>query len=83
MVSFYKTNKNIIELNKPQYIGFTILEFSKLIMVDFHYNHIVANYGNNAKLLYCDTSSLIYHIKTKIFMKNFMMIMINLLFLIS
>ena len=50
MVGFYKDEK-IIKLNKPQHIGFTILEFSKLIMVDFHYNYITNKYGNNDKLL--------------------------------
>ena len=66
MVGFYK-HKKIIKLNRPQYIGFTILEFNKWILVDSYYNHIVAKYGSNAKLLYSDTDSLIYHIKTKDF----------------
>ena len=64
MVGFYN-NKKILKLNKPQYIGFTILESSKLIMVDFHYNHIIAKYGKNARLFYSDIDSLIYHSKTK------------------
>ena len=59
------TNKKTIKLDKPQYIGCTILEFSKLIVVVFHYNHSIAKYGNNARLLYSDTDSLIYHIKTE------------------
>ena len=46
-------------------MGVTILEFSKLIMVDFHYNCIINKYGNNAKLLYSDTDPLLYHTKTK------------------
>ena len=64
MVGFYK-NKTIVKLNKEQYTGFTSVEFSRLSMVDFHYNHIIAKYGNNARLLYNDTNSLMCHIKTK------------------
>ena len=64
MVGVYKC-KEVIQLNQPQYIGSTILKFNKLIMVDFHYNYIMAKYGNNAKHLYSDTDSLMYHIKTK------------------
>ena len=36
-----------LKLNKRQDIGFTILEFSKLVMVDFQFNYIIAKYGNN------------------------------------
>ena len=58
VVGFYRSKK-IIKLDKPQYIGFTLLEFSKLIQVDFHFNHIIAKYFNNAKLLNSGTDSLI------------------------
>ena len=50
-------------MNKPQYIG--ILEFSNLIMVDFHDNCTINKYGNNAKLLHSDTDPLLYHTKRK------------------
>lgn len=51
-------------LNKPIYIGFTVLDLSKLIMYDFHYKHIRPKYGNNAELLMTDTDSLMYQIYT-------------------
>ena len=59
-----KMKKTSILWRKPTYVGFSILELSKLHMYEFHYRHMMQLYGKRAKLLFTDTDSLCYEVTT-------------------
>ena len=51
-------------MNKPVYLGLSILELSKILMYEFWYDYVKPKYGKKAKLCHMDTDSFIVHIKT-------------------
>ena len=62
--------KTKVKMNKPAYLGLSILEISKTLMYEFWYDYFKPKYQNNAKLCYMDTDSFIIHIKTEDFYKD-------------
>ena len=63
--------KESLTLNRPAYVGMCFLDISKTLMYDFHHNYIKEKYGSNAKLLFTDTDSLTYNIRTEDVYKDF------------
>ena len=57
-------------MNKPVYLGQEILDLSKVVMYEFHYDYMKQKYPEGLTLCYMDTDSLIYDIETDDFYKD-------------
>ena len=69
-LSIIEMKKIKVKMNKPIYLGLSILEISKILMYEFWYDYMKPKYSDNVKLCYTDTDSFIINIKTKDFYKE-------------
>ena len=65
-----KRGKIKVVMNKPVYLGQAILDLSKIVMYEFHYDYTKQKYPEGLTLCYMDTDSLIYDIETEDFYKD-------------
>ena len=69
-LSIIEMKRTKVKMNKPIYLGLSILEISKLLMYGFWYDYMKPKYGDNVKLCYMDTDSFKMNIKTEDFYKD-------------
>ena len=69
-LSIIEMKKTKIKMNKPIYLGLSILDISKILMYEFWYDYMKPKYGNDVKLCYMDTDSFVMNIKTEDFYKD-------------
>ena len=66
-LSIIEMKKTKVKMNKPIYLGLSILEIIKILMYEFWYDYIKTKYDNKVRLCYMDTDSFIMNIKTNYF----------------
>ena len=69
-LSIIEMKKTKVKMNKPVYVGLSILEISKTLMYEFWCDYMNPKYGNNVKLCYMDMDSFIMNIKTNDFYED-------------
>ena len=65
-----KNEKTQILMNKPVYLGLSILNLSKTVMCELCFDCLKPKYSENVKICYMDTDSFIVHVKTDEIYKN-------------
>ena len=65
-----ETGKIKVLMNKPVYLGQVILDLSKIVMYEFHYDYMAPKYKKKLDLCYMDTDFLIYNIEMEDFYKD-------------
>ena len=65
-----EVKKQEVKMNKPIYLGISILDIIKTLMNEFWYDYIKPKYGDRAKLCYVDTDSFVIFIKIEDFYKE-------------
>ena len=58
-------NKTKVKLDKPSYLGLSILELSKTVIYEFWYDYVKLKYQDKSNLCYMDTNSFIVNMKTE------------------
>ena len=69
-LSIIEMKKTEVKMNKPIYLGLSILEINKTLMYEFWYDYMKLKYNDNVKLCYMDTDSFIMNIKSNDFYKH-------------
>ena len=59
-----------VKMNKPVYLGMSILDISKTLMYEFWYDYIKPSYKDKAKICYMDTDSFVINIFTEDIFEN-------------
>ena len=66
-LSIIEMKKTKVKMNKPIYLGLSILEISKILLYEFWYDYMKPKYNDNVRLCYMDTDSFVMHIKANDF----------------
>ena len=69
-LSIIEMKKTTVKMNKPIYLGLSILEISKILMYEFWYDYMKPKYNENVRLCYMDTDRFVMNIKTNDFYKD-------------
>ena len=69
-LSIIEMKRTKVKMNKPIYLGLSLLDISKILMYEFWYDYMKPKCGNDVKLCYMDTDSFVMNIKTSDFYKD-------------